>query len=55
MSIARILAAYLDRESAQIIFQAGIHSNAIRMRYQDFAPLALPIVAEFHRSPLTVW
>ncbi|MEO7860346.1 MAG: YbaK/EbsC family protein [Nitrospirales bacterium] len=42
-------------EEEEIVFQAGTHSDAIRMRYWDFAALVFPVVAEFHRSPSTVW
>ena len=45
---------YVDRsltEDEEIVFQAGTHSNAIRMRYWDFAALVFPVVTEFHRSP----
>ncbi len=52
------LPVYVDQsltEDEQILFQAGTHSEAIRMRYQDFAALVFPVVAEFHRSPSEVW
>ena len=52
------LEVYVDRsltEDEQIIFQGGTHSDAIRMRYADFAALVLPVVAEFHRLPSEVW
>ena len=39
----------------EIVFQAGTHSEAIRMRYMDFAMLVFPVVEEFHRSPSAVW
>ena len=45
------LDVYVDRsltEDEQIVFQAGNHSEAIRMRYTDFADLVHPRVAEFH-------
>jgi len=45
---------YVDQsltEDEEIVFQAGTHSEAIRMRYWDFAALVFPVVAEFHRSP----
>ena len=41
-------------EDEEIVFQAGTHSEAIRMRYWDFAALVFPVVEEFHRSPTTV-
>ncbi|CAI4033940.1 YbaK/EbsC family protein [Nitrospira tepida] len=51
------LDVYADRsltEDEQIIFQAGTHSEAIRMRYMDFASLVFPVVAEFHQLHSTV-
>ena len=48
------LPVYVDQsltEDEEIVFQAGTHSDAIRMRYWDFAALVFPVVAEFHRSP----
>jgi Ala-tRNA(Pro) deacylase len=41
-------------EDEYIVFQAGTHSEAIRMRYWDFAALVFPVVEEFHRSPSAV-
>jgi Ala-tRNA(Pro) deacylase len=52
------LSVYVDQsltEDEEIVFQAGTHSEAIRMRYWDFAGLVFPVVAEFHRSPSEVW
>lgn len=52
------LDVYVDRsltEDEQIIFQAGTHSEAIRMRYMDFAALVFPVVAEFHQLHSAVW
>ncbi len=52
------LEVYVDRslaEDEQIIFQGGTYSEAIRMRYTDFAALVFPVVAEFHRLPSEVW
>jgi Ala-tRNA(Pro) deacylase len=51
------LPVYVDRsltEDEEIVFQAGTHSEAIRMRYWDFAALVFPVIAEFHRSPSEV-
>ena len=51
------LPVYVDQslmEDEEIVFQAGTHSDAIRMRYWDFASLTFPVVAEFHRSPSAV-
>lgn len=48
---------YVDHsltEDDEIVFQAGTHSEAIRMRYIDFAALVFPVVEEFHRSPSEV-
>jgi Ala-tRNA(Pro) deacylase len=52
------LSVYVDQslsEDEQIIFEGGTHSDAIRMRYRDFAALVFPVVTEFHRSPSEVW
>lgn len=52
------LSVYVDQsltEDEEIVFQAGTHSDAIRMRYWDFAGLVFPVIAEFHRSPSEVW
>ncbi len=52
------LPVYVDHsltEDEEIVFEAGTHSEAIRMRYADFAALVCPVVAEFHRSPSEVW
>ena len=52
------LPVYVDRslaEDKEIVFQAGTHSDAIRMRYMDFSALVFPAVAEFHCSPSKVW
>ena len=51
------LPVYVDQslvENQEIVFQAGTHSEAIRMRYWDFASLTFPVVEQFHRSPSTV-
>ena len=52
------LDVYVDQsltEDEEIVFQAGTRSDAIRMRYWDFAGLVFPVVAEFHRSRSAVW
>ncbi len=52
------LDVYVDQsltEDEEMTFQAGTHSEAIRMRYWDFAALVFPLVAEFHRLPSEVW
>lgn len=38
-------------EDEEIVFQAGTHDGAVKLRYQDFADLVHPTVAEFHREP----
>ena len=51
------LEVYVDRsltEDEEIVFQAGTHHEAIRMRYSDFAALVSPTVEEFHQSPSKV-
>jgi Ala-tRNA(Pro) deacylase len=51
------LPVYVDQslvEDEEIVFQAGTHSEAIRMRYWDFASLTFPVVEQFHRSPSVV-
>lgn len=52
------LPVYVDQtlmEDEYIVFEAGTHSEAIRMRYADFAAFGYPVVAEFHHSPSEVW
>ncbi len=47
------LPVYVDRsltDDEEIVFEGGTHSEAIRMRYWDFAALVFPVVAEFHRQ-----
>jgi Ala-tRNA(Pro) deacylase len=44
------VAAYVDASLAEvgkIVFEAGTHSDAIRMRYADYERLAKPTVADF--------
>lgn len=48
------LPVYVDQSltgGEEIVFEGGTHSEAIRMRYWDFAALVFPIVAELHRPP----
>ncbi|HMS82046.1 MAG TPA: YbaK/EbsC family protein [Nitrospira sp.] len=48
------LPVYVDRSligDEEILFDGGTHSEAIRMRYWDFAALVFPTVAEFNQSP----
>ncbi len=45
---------FVDRVIAQddeIVFHAGTHVDAVRMRYVDFAALSSPLVGEFGRPP----
>ena len=45
---------YVDEALAaeeQIVFNAGTHGDAVRMRYDDFAAIAHPIVGKFARRP----
>jgi Ala-tRNA(Pro) deacylase len=47
------LEVYVDRpltEDEEIVFQAGTHYEAVKLRYQDFANLVHPTVAEFHAT-----
>jgi Ala-tRNA(Pro) deacylase len=51
------LPVYVDQslmEDEEIVFQTGTHSEAIRIRYWDFASFAFPVMEEFHRSPSEV-
>ena len=44
------VATYLDKSLAgvgRIVFEAGTHSDAVRIRYTDYERLAKPVVAEF--------
>ena len=44
------VATYVDRglaESDRIVFEAGTHSDAVKMRYADYERLTKPTVAEF--------
>lgn len=48
------LEVYVDRSltaDEDIVFQAGTHHEAIKLRYQDFADLVRPAVVEFHLPP----
>jgi Ala-tRNA(Pro) deacylase len=45
---------YVDEalaEEEEIVFNAGTHGDAVRMRYDDFAAIAHPIVGRFARRP----
>ena len=48
---------YVDQsltEDEEIVFQAGTHFGAVKLRYRDFEALVHPKVAEFHRSPAKI-
>lgn len=48
---------YVDQsltEDEAIVFQAGTHFGAIKLRYEDFAGLVHPKVAEFHQAATKV-
>lgn len=41
---------YVDRSLAEnddIVFEAGTHTDAVRMKYRDYEALAHPVVADF--------
>ena len=45
---------YVDQSltrDEEIVFQAGTHYEAVKLRYMDFAKLVHSIVAEFHIPP----
>lgn len=41
-------------EDEEIVFEAGTHLGAMKLRYQDFANLVHPMVAAFHRAPAQI-
>lgn len=48
---------YVDQLLTQdeyILFDAGTHTGAMKLRYRDFAELVRPTVAQFHREPSTL-
>jgi Ala-tRNA(Pro) deacylase len=48
------LEVYVDQSltaDEEIVFQAGTHVDAVKLRYEDFARLVRPTVAEFHQTP----
>jgi Ala-tRNA(Pro) deacylase len=38
-------------EDSEVVFHAGTHVDAVRMRYADLAALSSPVVGEFGREP----
>lgn len=49
------LEVYVDQAltvDEEIVFQAGTRYEAVKLRYQDFANLVHPVVAEFHVASL---
>lgn len=48
------LEVYVDRSltaDEEIVFQAGTHREAVKLRYNDFASLVRPAVVELHVPP----
>ncbi len=48
------LDVYVDQsltEDEEMVFQAGTHVDAVKLRYRDFHELVQPKVAEFHQAP----
>lgn len=46
---------YVDEllaEDEEIVFEAGAHFGAVKLRYQDFVDLVHPSIAEFHQAPM---
>jgi Ala-tRNA(Pro) deacylase len=45
---------FVDRviaQDAEVVFHAGTHVDAVRMRYSDLAALSTPVVGDFGRPP----
>jgi Ala-tRNA(Pro) deacylase len=40
-------------QSEEIVFNAGSHTDAVRMKYADYANLAKPRVGRFGELPLS--
>jgi Ala-tRNA(Pro) deacylase len=38
-------------QDSEVVFHAGTHVDAVRMRYADLAALSSPVVGEFSRPP----
>ncbi|MDP6579097.1 MAG: YbaK/EbsC family protein [Vicinamibacterales bacterium] len=47
----RVLVDVSLTHNPEIVFQAGTHTDAIRMQYRDFEQLVHPLVGEFTRRP----
>ncbi len=50
------ISVYVDQsllEDEEITFHAGTHTEAVKLRYEDFARPVRPVVAEFHAP--TTW
>lgn len=48
---------YVDEllaEDEEIVFEAGTHFGAVKLRYEDFANLVHPTLAAFHQAPAKV-
>ncbi len=49
---------YVDRTIAadpEIVFNAGTHNDAIRIKYADLSQLVSPVVGDFGRAPGRPW
>ena len=47
----RVLVEKELTNDVDIVFNAGTHTDAMRMKYADFANLVKPVVGEFGRTP----
>lgn len=46
----RVFVDTVIAEDTEVVFHAGTHVDAVRMRYADLASLAAPVVGEFGRA-----
>lgn len=47
----RTFVDWVIAQDDEVVFHAGTHVDAVRMRYTDFAALSSPLVGEFGRQP----
>jgi Ala-tRNA(Pro) deacylase len=47
----RVFVDHVIAEDAEVVFHAGTHVDAVRMRYADLSALSAPVVGEFGRAP----
>jgi Ala-tRNA(Pro) deacylase len=47
----RVFVDQVIADDAEIVFHAGTHVDAVRMRYSDLASLSSPVVGDFGRAP----